>query len=70
MRKMAQSKTMNVNEVEKEKQCQHECCKEKEHNIKLCETDDILLNDEILVHYTDLRKQIMIVDSVSLVSER
>ena len=68
MRKAAQGKTLNVNEVEKEKKCQHDCCREKEHNVKLCETDEIMMNEEIFVHYTDLGKQIMIVDSGSPVS--
>ena len=69
MRKDAQGKVLSVNEVEKEKKCQHDCCREKEHNVKLCDMDDIMLNEEVfVVNYTDLGKQVMIVDSGSPVS--
>ena len=61
MRKAAHTKVVNMSEVEKK--CQHDCCKDKEINVKLCETDEILMNEDILVHYTDMGKQVMIVDS-------
>ena len=59
---------MNLNEVEQEKRWQHNCCKDKEHNVRLCKTDDIKIGEKFVVNYTDLGKQIMIVYSGSPVS--
>ena len=59
---------MNLNEVEQEKKWQHNCCKDKEHNVRLCKGDNIKIDEEFVVNYIDLGKQIMIVASGSTVS--
>ena len=41
---------------------------EKEHNVQLCQAEDIKNDEELVVNYTDMEKQIMIVDSGSPVS--
>ena len=58
---------MNLNDVEQEKRWQHYCCKDKEHNVRLCKAYDIKI-DKFVVNFIDLGKQIIIVDSGSLVS--
>ena len=59
---------MNLNEVEQEKRWQHNCCKDKEHNVRLCKADNIKIDEEFVVNYIDLGKQIIIVASGSTVS--
>ena len=39
------------------------CCRDKEHNVQLCKTEDIKIDGEFVVNYTDLGKQIVIVDN-------
>ena len=68
MRKALQLKTLSVNKVEHEKRCQHDCHNNKEHNVRLCKTDYIKIDEEFEVNYTDLGKQIMIVDCGSPLS--
>ena len=68
MRKALQSKILSVNEVEQERRCQHDCCKDREYNMILCKAYDIKIDKEFVVDYADLGKHIMIVDSGSPVS--
>ena len=56
IRKASQTKTLNVNDVDLEKRCQHKCYKDKQHNIPLCKTKDIKINEEFVVNYLDLGK--------------
>ena len=41
--------------------------RDKEHNVHLCKIEDIKIDEEFVVNYTDLWKQIMIVESGSQV---
>ena len=56
MRKASKAKDLNMNEVEVERRSHHECCRYKEHNVQLCETEDIKIDREFVVNYTDLGK--------------
>ena len=50
MRKASQKKTLSVNEVDQENKCQHECCRDKEHNIQLFKAEDIKIDEEFVVN--------------------
>ena len=65
MRKASQTRTLNVNEFDQGKNCQHECCRDKEHNVQLCKMEDIKIDEEFVFNYTYLEKQILIVASGS-----
>ena len=59
---------LSVNNVEQEIRCQHDCCKDSEHNVRLCKLEDIKIHEEFVVNYTDPVKQKVIVDNGSPIS--
>ena len=49
IRKASQTNILNVNEVETEKRCQHECYRDWEHIFKLCKVDDIKIDEKFFM---------------------
>ena len=56
LKKACKANAVKVNEVELERRCQHDCCNDKEHNVQLCEAEDIKIDVEFVVNHNNLEK--------------